>query len=70
MDYGCKNISNRGGRHRGVIENVERDMFDNTILYLVRSRGLVIPVRAEALEDIGTRKKKRSHDTEAEEAQP
>lgn len=47
-----------GGRHRGVIENVVRDMFDGTILYLVSTRGSVIPAREEALEAYKSKKGK------------
>lgn len=47
-----------GGRHRGVVENVVRDMFDNTVLYLVKTCGVVIPAREEALESYRTKKKK------------
>ena len=46
-----------GGRHRGVIENVVKDMFDDTILYLVKTCGVVIPAREEALESYKSRKK-------------
>ena len=46
-----------GGRHRGVVENVVRDMFDSTILYLVKTCGVVIPAREEALESYKSRKK-------------
>lgn len=46
-----------GGRHRGVVENVVRDMFDNTILYLVKTCGVVIPAREEAIENYKSRKK-------------
>lgn len=47
-----------GGGHRGVIENVVRDMFDNTILYLVKTCGVVIPAREEALESYKSKKRK------------
>ena len=46
-----------GGRHRGVIENVVKDMFDDTILYLVKTCGTVVPAREEALEEIKTKRK-------------
>ena len=40
------------GRHRGVVENVVQDMFENSPLYLVRTKGgKVIPVREEAMEE-------------------
>ena len=46
-----------GGRYRGVVENVVRDMFDDTILYLVKTCGVVIPAREEALESYKSRKR-------------
>ena len=57
MGYGSRDLSAGGGRHRGVVENVVRDMFDNTILYLVKTCGVVIPAREEALEGYKSRKK-------------
>ena len=39
-----------GGRHRAKIENIVEDMFDGTILYLVKIKGTVVPVREGAME--------------------
>lgn len=57
MGYCSGDFSDGGGRHRGVIENVVKDMFDDTILYLVKTCGVVIPAREEALESYKSRKK-------------
>lgn len=46
-----------GGRHRGVIENVVKDMFDYSNLYLIKTCGIVIPAREEALEPYKSKKK-------------
>ena len=54
----CKYFSSRGGKHRGVIENIVRDMFDGTILYLIKTCGVVIPAREEAIEGYKSNKKK------------
>lgn len=48
-----------GGRHRGVIENVVKDMFDYSTLYLVKTCGAVIPAREEALEEYKIKQKQR-----------
>lgn len=49
-----------GGRHRGVIENVVRDMFDDSILYLVKTKGgHVVPVRDGAIELYKTKSNKK-----------
>lgn len=58
MGYCSGILFDWGGRHRGVIENVVRDIFDYTTLYLVRTCGIVIPAREEALEGYKTKKKK------------
>lgn len=40
-----------GGRHRGRIENIVRDMFDGSILYLIKTKGgAIIPAREGAIE--------------------
>ena len=40
-----------------MIENVVKDMFDGTVLYLVKTCGIVVPAREEALEEIETKRK-------------
>jgi hypothetical protein len=47
-----------GGRHRGVVDAVSVDMFDETPLYLVKTCGVVIPARKEALTECRTKSKK------------
>lgn len=46
-----------GGKHRGVVENIVKDMFDDSILYLVKTCGVVIPVREEAMSEYKSKKK-------------
>lgn len=47
-----------GGKHRGVIENIEKDMFDGTTLYLVKTKGgAIVPVREGAISPYKTKKK-------------
>lgn len=47
-----------GGRHKGVIDAVVSDMFDSSILYIVKTNsGVVIPVREDALDHRGCRKR-------------
>lgn len=51
-------FSIRGGRHKGVIDAVVSDMFDGSILYIVKTNsGVVIPVREDALNHRGCRKR-------------
>ena len=58
MVYRGRFFSTRGGRHKGVIDAVVADMFDGSILYIVKSTsGFVIPVREDALDHRGRRKK-------------
>ena len=46
-----------GGRHRGIIDNIVADMFDKSVLYIVKAKGgAVVPVREEAIEEYRTRK--------------
>ena len=46
-----------GGRHRGIIDNIVADMFDKSVLYIVKAQGgAVVPVREEAIEEYRTRK--------------
>lgn len=47
-----------GGRHKGVIDAVVADMFDGSILYIVKTTsGFVVPVREDALDHRGRRKR-------------
>lgn len=50
MGNSSRNLCSRGGRHRGKIENIVKDMFDGTVLYLVKIKGTVVPVREGAIE--------------------
>lgn len=46
-----------GGRHKGVIDAVVPDMFDGSILYIVKTNsGIVVPVREDALDHRASRK--------------
>lgn len=45
-----------GGRHKGVIDVIVPDMFDGSVLYIVKSSsGIVVPVREDALDHRGRR---------------
>ena len=47
-----------GGRHKGVIDAVVSDMFDGSILYIVKTNsGVIIPVREGTLDHRGCRKR-------------
>lgn len=47
-----------GGRHKGVIDAVVPDIFDGSILYIVKTNsGIVVPVRQDALDHRGRRKR-------------
>lgn len=40
-----------GGRHRGLIENIVSDIFDGSVLYLIKTKGgAIVPVREGAIE--------------------
>lgn len=57
MVYRRRHISAGGGRHRGIIDNIVADMFDKSVLYIVKTKGgAVVPVREEAIEEYRTRK--------------
>lgn len=56
MVYCGGDLSIRGGRHKGVIDAIVPDMFDGSILYIVKTNsGVVIPVREDALDHRGCR---------------
>ena len=39
-----------GGRHKGVVDSIVKDIFDGSTLYLVKAKGgAVVPVREEAM---------------------
>ena len=43
-----------GGRHRGIIDNIVPDMFDGSVLYIIKTKGgVVVPVREDAITPIG-----------------
>lgn len=47
-----------GGRHKGLIDDIVPDMFDGSILYIVKTAdGFVVPVREDALSHRGCRKR-------------
>lgn len=60
MGYSRRNFTTRGGKHRGVVENVVKDMFDGSILYLVSTCKTVIPVREEAVEEYKSKRKNKN----------
>lgn len=56
MVYRGGDFSIRGGRHKGVIDAIVPDMFDGSVLYIVKSSsGIVVPVREDALDHRGRR---------------
>lgn len=57
MVYCGRDFSIRGGgRHKGVIDAIVPDMFDGSVLYIVKSSsGIVVPVREDALDHRGRR---------------
>lgn len=58
MVYRGRVFSIRGGRHKGVIDAIVPDMFDGSILYIVKATsGIVVPVREDALSHRGCRKR-------------
>ena len=43
-----------GGRHKGIIDNIVPDMFDGSVLYIIKTKGgAVVPVREDAMSPIG-----------------
>lgn len=58
MVYCGRDFSIRGGRHKGTIDAIVPDMFDGSVLYIVKSSsGIVVPVREDALGHRGCRKR-------------
>lgn len=49
-------ISAWGGRHRGIIDNIVSDIFDGSVLYIIKTKGgVVVPVREDAITPIGVK---------------